>query len=281
MATRRTAYPLVNYQQRAKEFAVGDMVFPFGAGDGLAGRVVAVYPGIGMVDVQYPTGVERAGVEDLMHIEVEDGAAFPSPPEPENAEVPGGVETVVTESPESSADAATTKAAAAQSTRRVAEAFVKKALYWGAKDRHYKATKLECESGVYLCPKCKDAPALRKAVYQRSEGKSKKLLGCPNCLFLIDTCDIIGHPDYLDDAQVAKEPFHKLKIQASSLETGTLAAIPGKWVLSSKFARGKIRYFVEAKGGRYREVPPGEAARLYDLSTKKYVARADAFEEWV
>ena len=46
----------INYQQRAVEFQVGDSIVPFGVPAEKAGRVVAVYPAIGMVDVEFPSG---------------------------------------------------------------------------------------------------------------------------------------------------------------------------------------------------------------------------------
>lgn len=171
-----------------------------------------MYPAIGMADVQFPTGTTRYPVEDLQRLEVTPkGAVLPAPAGEEHASVPGGAQTVITESKGKPGEAAPQeKAAAEQQVRRVAEAFVKKALYWASKDRHYKATTSECESGQYKCPKCKDA-VLRKATYQRAEGKSEHLLGCPNCLFLIKKCDIIGDPDYMDDVAASKEPFASLK----------------------------------------------------------------------
>jgi hypothetical protein len=91
----------------------------------------------------------------------------------------------------------------------VAEAFVKRSLYWHQADRQFRATKEEIATGHFKCPKCKGngiAATLRPAVYKRSGGVSEKLLGCPTCLFLVKKADIIGHPDYEDNA-AASEPF--------------------------------------------------------------------------
>jgi hypothetical protein len=82
-------------------------------------------------------------------------------------------------------------------SKRVASAFVKKALYWAAADRQYQASTEECESGIFICPKCKDA-VLKKAIYKRQGGTSEHLLGCPVCLFLIKRSDIIGHPEFVE-----------------------------------------------------------------------------------
>lgn len=165
----------VNFQQRALEFSPGDAVFPFMGGNShLSGRVVAVWPSIGMVDVEWPHGSERMPVEDLQR-QTPDGE-----PLPENNNVPGG----------SPAD----KTA---SLRRLGEAFVKKAIYWASVDRKYKASRAELDSGNFHCPKCREG-TLRKAVYKRAEGASDRLFGCPSCLFLIKACDIVGGPDWQD-----------------------------------------------------------------------------------
>jgi hypothetical protein len=95
------------------------------------------------------------------------------------------------------------------STRRVAEAFVKKALYWHQADRQFRASREEIATGHYKCPTCKAKgtdSSLRPAVYKRSGGVSEKLLGCPECLFLVKKADIVGHPDYTDPC-AASEPF--------------------------------------------------------------------------
>ena len=87
---RRTA-AVTDYQQRAREFQVGDLVYPFLSGNrDLMGRVVGVYPAIGMVQVQWPHGSERMPVEDLQRFESDEY----KPPEVENDTVPGGRHTV-------------------------------------------------------------------------------------------------------------------------------------------------------------------------------------------
>jgi len=167
---------IVDWQQRAREFSVGDKVYPFGGDAYLSGRVVEVFPAIGMAEVEFPNGSKRMPVEDLQKHEEE-----VVPPQTEN--VPGGAGSV-------SVPGGPGKAA-----QRVAEAFVKKALYWAAKDRQYRATSMESQGGRFTCPRCKEE-TLRKAVYKRAEGVSERLLGCPRCLFLIKRSDIMGHPDY-------------------------------------------------------------------------------------
>lgn len=182
MARRKSH--IVNWQQRAGEFSVGDEVFLFMFGDEYSsGRVVSVYPAIGMVDVEFANGVKRMGVEELQRVKTE-----VSPPVTDN--IPGGAGTV----PVSGGPPPVSKEAR---VRRVAEAFVKKSLYWGSRDRKYRATRGEVDSGQFMCPKCKQAP-LGPAIYKRRDGKSEQLLGCHNCLFLIKKIDVIGHPEYVE-----------------------------------------------------------------------------------
>jgi len=207
----RSAY--VDYQQRALEFEVGDRVYPFLSGNhDLIGRVTTVYPAIGMVDVEWPHGSERKPVEELQRYEQKD--VIPADPEHDN--VPGGAGTVSV--PGGPKAASLTPESAA----RVAQAFVKKSLYWAAKDRHYKATQTEIDAGNFNCPKCKEA-ILRPASYKRQGGVSERLLGCPECLFLVKECDIIGHPEYIDDvaeAEAASKPFASIRLARQRMMEG-------------------------------------------------------------
>lgn len=190
MARRKAHY--VNYQQRAKEFAVGDEVFPFLFGDEYGtGRVVAVYDAIGFVDVEYPNGTKSHPVEELQRVrtEVQPPAITENVPGgPESVSVPGGPPLKGTPLKEASQPG---------HLDRIARAFVKKSLYWASRDRKYRASQQELEASDYACPKCRNAQ-LRRAVYKRSNGQSDRLLGCPSCLFLIKSCDILGHPDYAE-----------------------------------------------------------------------------------
>jgi len=172
VADRKAAF--VDYQQRAAEFAVGDPVSLVDT-EGLIGRVMAVFPGIGMVDVEWPHGSQRLPVEELQRLREQEDK---SPPHVDN--VPGGSRPVVL---------------VAADSHRVAVAYAKKAMYWAAPDRKYRASQGEVDSGQYQCPKCKNS-ILKPASYKRESGASIRLLGCGNCLFLIKPCDIIGHPEY-------------------------------------------------------------------------------------
>jgi len=187
----------VDYQQRAAEFSVGDLVYPFMSGNqDLVGRVQAVWPAIGMVDVEWPHGSERLPVEDLEKHYSEEY----HPPAVGNDNVPGGTGTVSVPGGPTSPEPPPTHPIEAPSAARVAAAYLKKALYWAAPDRHYRATQSEIDGDAFQCPRCKDA-LLVSTTYKRAEGISDRLLACPNCLFLIKRCDIIGHPEYEDDGQ--------------------------------------------------------------------------------
>ena len=192
--SERTAY--VDYQQRASEFAVGDIVYPFMSGNSdNSGRVMAVYPAIGMCDVEWPHGSERMAVEDLQQYEAKDYR----PPEVGHDNVPGGAESVTVPGGPTKLPHKSASVDLEASSRRVAEAFVKRSIYWGAKNRKYRATKAEIQAGKFGCPKCRAAEVhLRKVNYKRSEGRSDNLFGCPSCMFVINRSDLIGHPDYVE-----------------------------------------------------------------------------------
>lgn len=201
---KRTAENEVNYQERASEFAPGDLVVPYGHYDSVAGKVTAVWPAIGMVDVEFSMGNKRYPVEELQRLNPENVVSVP----PHTNSVPGGQPTVSVPGGPSRPHNPTTLGP--EHSARVAEAFVKRALYWNSPDRQYRATNEEIDSGHFQCPKCKghgQQSVLRPAVYKRREGRSEKLLGCPLCLFLVKRSDIVGHPDY-EEAQVGRpEPF--------------------------------------------------------------------------
>ncbi len=172
----RSATTYVNWQQRATEFSVGDVVVPFGGFDSMSGRVTAVWPAIGMIDVEFPTGSKRYPAEELQRFDG-DGNAMP----PTDDSVPGGQPTV-------SVPGGPYKQA---SSERVAEAHMKRSLYWASKDRKYRMTSGEESAGCPNCPKCKDVP-LKRAIYKRRDGSSDRLMGCPGCMFLIKDADIVN-----------------------------------------------------------------------------------------
>jgi hypothetical protein len=182
----RTSTSYVNYQQRASEFAVGDVVVPFGGFESFAGRVTAVWPAIGMVDVEFATGSKRYPVEEIQRFDP-DGNADP----PKDDSVPGGQPTV-------SVPGGPFKGASAM---KVADAHRKRSLYWASKDRKYRMRADEAGSGSPSCPRCKDVP-LKRAIYKRRDGSSDKLMGCPGCMFLIKDADIVNFHPVADEIEV-------------------------------------------------------------------------------
>ena len=159
---RRNADNFVNYQERANEFVPGDVVVPFGMFESQAGRVTAVFPAIGMVDVEMATGSKRYPVEDVQIFR--GGDAYPT-----HANSTAGGEAV--------------PVSGGPISHRVA-------LYWVAKDRKYRVSRRELSSGTYCCPRCAEEAPLKKAVYKRVGGVSEHLLGCPQCMFLIHASDM-------------------------------------------------------------------------------------------
>ncbi len=150
----------VNYQERALEFKVGDVVIPYGLLDSQAGRVTAVWPGIGMIDVEAALGSKRYPVEGVTKM----NQSTSSDPPYTDSVVGGSREASV----------------------------AKVAMYWADKDRKYKLTKNELESKTIYCYRCLGTP-LKKATYVRDGGVSDHLLGCPSCMFLIRFEDILNH----------------------------------------------------------------------------------------
>lgn len=213
---KKEAY--LDYQQRAVEFNVGDPVYLFETGSDYVGRVVQVYRGIGMVDVQFPAGSKRLPVESLQRLAVNDsGAVYADPPDVEHHSIPGGMPYVKPSNVSPSMSAIEQQKAkpsaikkkeldAAEEAIEEAEAAKEsiaktagrelQALYWANRDRQYRGTKCELETQAFSCPKCSEP--LRRANYKRINGTPIHLLCCRNCLFLIETEDIIGHPNYVD-----------------------------------------------------------------------------------
>ena len=205
-----TKSALVDYQQRGAEFSVGDLVYPFGADQSVMGRVQAVWPAIGMVDVEWPHGSERFPVEGLHKHKSQDFV----PPAVGKDNIPGGAGTVSVPGGPVVLEPSTRTIEAVPSAARVAAAYIKKSLYWAAPDRHYRATAEEIESNSFRCPKCRDV-TLVPTVYKRVEGASDRLMACPQCLFLVKRSDLIGHPEYVDDGlpgvQAGKESGTKIQ----------------------------------------------------------------------
>ena len=204
MRAPRQATVYVDYQQRAREFSVGDMAYPLAGAatdESQAGRVVAVFPGIGQVDIEFPWGSGRYPVEDVQRVT----DIVTKAPDVDHTTVPGGAGTVgVPGGPDKMAGA----------IDRVARAHVKYAIYWATKNRNYRATKAEIEADNFHCPKCRvedgaDPIFMRPMNYKREDGKSHRLFGCPKCMFLIKREHIIGLEDPNDiDDEPLNESLH-------------------------------------------------------------------------
>jgi hypothetical protein len=170
------------YQELSSEYSVGDTVQLLEGSVTDVGRVVAVWAAIGMVDVHLGGTTTRFPVEDLLRLNPEQSVGVPA--SVEFNEIPGGQGTVpVSGGP-------VTGPSPLPRFARVAEAFVKKSIYWASRDRQYRATKGETDSGEFGCPKCKSA-ILSQTIYKRREGKSATLMCCSSCLFTIKREDFL------------------------------------------------------------------------------------------
>jgi hypothetical protein len=74
---------------------------------------------------------------------------------------------------------------------RVAQAFVKKSLYWHARDRKYRVSAEERKSGNFRCPMKTCDGNLRRATYKMEGGCCEKLHACPKCMFMIKSSDLM------------------------------------------------------------------------------------------
>ena len=176
MARRKKANPYVNWQERGAEFRVGDVVTGYGEPEEYAGRVTAVYPAIGMVDIQFPEGPARRPVEGLQRW------SRPFVDAPHTDDRPGGAI-----GPSVSMGAYPVKTA---SVERVARKFMRKALYWTSKGRKYRATRSEQAAGCFQSPKVPGV-TMRRKPYKRNDGQSEWMHICPETLFLIRDRDIL------------------------------------------------------------------------------------------
>jgi hypothetical protein len=172
MNTKR-AY--LDWQKRARSFNPGDLVSFFGTGEANAGIVTSVWPGIGMVDVEFPGGNQRIPVESLQnHTQI-------------NTLMQNSMQT------KDLYPVSMARIAGIVSQEYLRE---KTALYWVAPDRKHKATRSELESGKYTCPQCKteegDCVPLRKKILQRDKGTNFHILVCPACTFAIQEQDIVN-----------------------------------------------------------------------------------------
>lgn len=192
-----------NWQARGQEFEVGHTVALVNGGGTDYGRVIAVWPGIGQVDVQWPHTSYRHPVEDLQIINPGDDPYIA----PRHEDVPGGPGTDAEVSVGYPADneiqhevprielvreVGKTAEDLSALTEKVARQFVKKSLYWRARDRKYRVSRDEHSSGHYRCPAKGCDGHLRRATYKMQEGEHVKLHACPSCLFMIRASDILS-----------------------------------------------------------------------------------------
>jgi hypothetical protein len=182
MRSARASY--IDYQARATAFHVGDRVYSvFGGNPSNGGTVVAVWPAIGMADVQFPHGSVRHPVEELM---VDTSNRYDSTVDRAYDSVPGGVGTV----PVAGGPYAQARRVASRALRS------KRALYWKAQGRKYQATRDEVAAGRFCCPRCEES-FLERTSYKMEEGKCVKLLVCRGCLFAVRTLDILYPKGYI------------------------------------------------------------------------------------
>lgn len=164
----------VDPRQLARQFSRGDVVAHVSAPQfGL--RVVAVWEGIGMVDVLSPAGEKRVAAEELVLA----GSGASQPPPVELAGSSAVQWYTVSQGQDTSKMAS-----------KLAERFLKEGMYWAGVDRQYRRTRAEVDAGAFNCPKCKQG--MRKSRYKRREKVSEALYACHSCGFLIKPCDIKG-----------------------------------------------------------------------------------------
>jgi hypothetical protein len=81
----------MDYQLLATQYKVGDSVKPFGATTDQVGRIVSLWPAIGMVDVNFPTGTRRFPVEEITKVdESTEHLKYPAFPAGPTVSVSGG-----------------------------------------------------------------------------------------------------------------------------------------------------------------------------------------------
>jgi len=226
---------MIDYWSLVRDFAPGDIVQAVIVGNGIApyvGRVTAVFPGLGVLDVQWPFGNERVSPEDIVKVNPRMSPYLPPtltfgyyPGLAKNAcentpwrtfEVPegfhlelakvfhrGASELVAYDEiwhRYGSVDDAILKDEVALFYRvgsnlmsAFLQSFAKRtAIYWTAQNRQHRATKNEVTGGRPNCPRCGNS--MRKTTYKMADGQRMRLFACPKDLYLIKESDILG-PD--------------------------------------------------------------------------------------
>lgn len=208
---------MIDYWKLSKDFQAGDVVqwidYARGALSPYAGRVVAVQPGLGTLDVQWPVGQERVTADEVVKVDPKLFAYLP----------PGlSTDTTVRKASERNVLAlyrdlakawkagvgevaawdkvyrATGKDARIAVDKvyglssRLFTAMLKRAAYWYGENRSYRVSQAEINEGAPRCPKCRTV--MKRTTYKMEEGKRVKLFACPKDLFLLKMDSLIG-PD--------------------------------------------------------------------------------------
>ena len=220
----------IDYQMLTKKFKVGDkvqVIEPRGQGTmAPIGVVTAVHPGIGFVDVQFPTTHARVSPEEL-HLaeskeEVGDTGADPAVFDRDYEDFEHVASLYMDRVATLHRDAHHFRAKGigemdayqmlfrhhhsrysdhevkSAVTAAYSDGQTKDAMYWKEKGRQYCPSKAEISSGCFHCPRCKTE--MKKTVYQ----KHTKLYACPECLFLITPSDILDSMDKEDRDEAEK-----------------------------------------------------------------------------
>lgn len=231
---KKTSY--VDSQALAKAFSIGDTVlFPiFTRGSNYAptiGKVTAVLPQIGFVDVETPFGSVRMAPEDLIKTTSEDASylqdtSYSSYDHDKARKIASryleSEFTSVCEAGYTSQALRITEEDAYKAVKaskptlspdlieqalRVAytePAITKTALYWRAKGRRYMPSVKEVACGTFSCPNC------RNCLEQTHYKKNTKLYVCRECLFTIRPGDLLSPGQIvedLDDLKPLKTPI--------------------------------------------------------------------------
>jgi len=226
---------LLDYWALAKDFHQGDAVQKINPVNGSLGPYVGVikhaHPGLGVLDIQWPFGVERIHPDEVVKVNPELMLHLP----PTLNQVygtwdtrrlasartswypfPPGIYTDMAQAWHHGRGAVGVyddlyrkysglddlvlrgevskfyTAAKVFGDYRVAHHAVRTASYWVAENRQYRVTADELDARKPRCPKC--GTRMRKTTYKMKKGERHRLLACPKDLFLVKTTDMLG-PD--------------------------------------------------------------------------------------
>jgi hypothetical protein len=226
---------MIDIWKLVKDYKVGDFVQRFIPGQmdlsSFFGRVTAVHPGTGYVDVQWPFGNERHSSDEVVRVNPEfarylppslNFSWYPGFDVTRQASLPGIWRTDAL--PKSLyIDMARLQHKAANEvtaydelwhkygshvddeilrgevskfyalSRNAGQMLLQKtSAYWVAQGRQYRVTMNELDVKKPACPKC--GKAMRRTTYKMDKGAKARLFACPKCLFLIKRESLLG-PD--------------------------------------------------------------------------------------